>query len=268
MSEPFPSAPQAMPARVVVGVAPLRREPRGDAMLDSEVLWGETLNILEEDDEGWARVRLDRDGYVGHLPGSAILKGESPAATHRVATLGTFLYPDTSIKRPPVDRLSFGSPVGVRAIREVDGRAWALTEQGALVAGHLVPIDVREADPVAVAERFLGVPYLWGGRSSLGIDCSGLVQTALFACGIAAPRDSGDQETALGVPVDLDPAAWRRGDLLFWPGHVALVRDRETFLHANGHAMAVAIEGIAEGLARIAAAGSPLRAVRRIVAAQ
>jgi cell wall-associated NlpC family hydrolase len=268
MSDPLSTAPGEMPARIVVGVAPLRREPRGDAGLDSEVLWGETLHILDEDDEGWARVRLDRDGYVGHVPASAFVKGDGPAATHRVAALGTFLYPELSIKRPPVDRLSFGSPVTVLATREVDGRVWALTAFGALIARHLTPIDAAEADPVAVAERFLGVPYLWGGRSSLGIDCSGLVQTALFACGIAAPRDSGDQETAMGSAVDLDPAAWRRGDLLFWPGHVALVRDRDTFLHANAHAMAVAIEGIEAGLARIAAAGSPLRAVRRVLAGQ
>ncbi len=254
------------PARVLDAVAPLRRLPRPDAGLDTEVLAGETLRVLDEDDEGWSWVQLDRDGYVGYLPSHAILKGEAAPATHRVAALATFVYPALSIKQPPTARLSFGSPVRVLREREENGRRFAITaEGGAIVAHHLAPIDTRESDPVAVAERFLGIPYLWGGRSSLGIDCSGLVQTALFSCGIPCPRDTDLQEKTLGEPIGLDPAGWRRGDLLFWPGHVALVRDGETFLHANAAMMAVGIEGIAEGLARIEAAGTPLRAVRRVL---
>lgn len=256
---------EGTPARVIDAVAPLRRKSRADAGLDTEALFGETLRIYDEDEEGWSWVQLDRDGYVGWMPAHAFLKGEAPAATHRVATLATFVYPALSIKEPPTARLSFLSPVRVIGEREANGRRFAVTaEGGAIVASHLEPIDARAADPVAVAERFLGLPYLWGGRSSLGIDCSGLVQTALAACGVAAPRDTDLQETGLGTPVGLDPASWRRGDLLFWPGHVGMVRDAASFVHATGHTMTVAIEGLAEGLARIEAAGSPLRAVRRL----
>ena len=253
------------PARIIEGLAPLRRGPRPDAPLDTEALFGERLTVYDEDDEGWAWVRLARDGYVGHIPASAYLKGEAAPATHRVAALRTFLYPGPSIKLPPTGWASFGARVTVLRETEANGRRFAVTPEGrVIVSNHLVPVDLCETDPVAVAERFLGTPYLWGGRSSLGLDCSGLVQTALEACGIAAPRDADLQEQGLGEPVDLDPRAWRRGDLMFWPGHVALVRDAETFLHANAWMMAVGIERIDEGLARIEASGPGLRAVKRI----
>lgn len=253
-------------ARVIEAVAPLRRRPRADAGLDTEALFGETIRVYDEDDEGWSWVQLDRDGYVGWMPAHAILKGEAPAATHRVATLATFVYPALSIKEPPIARLSFLSPVRVIAEREAEnGRRFCVTaDGGAIVASHLEPIETRASDPVAVAERFLGLPYLWGGRSSLGIDCSGLVQTALFACGAPCPRDADLQEACLGEAVGLDPSLWRRGDLLFWPGHVGLVRDTTSFVHATGHTMTVIVEDLAAGLARIEAAGSPLRAVRRL----
>ncbi len=254
------------PARIVEGLAPLRRAPRPDAGLDTEALFGERLTVYDEDDEGWAWVQLARDGYVGWIPSNAYLKGEGARPTHKVAALRTFLYHGPSIKLPPLGWASFGARVAVVRETEANGRRFAVTSEGrAIVANHLVPVDALERDPVAVAERFLGTPYLWGGRSSLGLDCSGLVQTALEACGIAAPRDADQQEAALGESVDLDPRAWRRGDLMFWPGHVALVRDETTFLHANAFMMAVGIERIDEGLARIEASGSPLRAVRRVM---
>lgn len=257
---------EGTPARILEAVAPLRRLPRPDAGLDTEGLYGETLRVYDEDDEGWSWVQFDRDGYVGWMPSHAILKGEVLPATHRVAALATFVYPTIGIKDPPSARLSFGSPVRVIGEREApNGRRFAITpEGGVIVASHLVPIDTRESDPVAVAERFLGIPYLWGGRSSLGIDCSGLVQTAFAACGVPAARDTDLQEMSLGEAIGLDPAGWRRGDLLFWPGHVGMVRDAESFVHATAHTMTVTIEGLAEGLARIEASGTPLRTVRRV----
>lgn len=254
------------PARVIEGLAPLRRAPRADAGLDTEALIGERLTVYDEDEEGWAWVQLARDGYVGWMPSHAFLKGEGLLPTHKVSALRTFLYPGPSIKLPPLGWASFGARVAVVRETEANGRRFAVTSEGrAIVANHLVPVDAMESDPVAVAERFLGTPYLWGGRSSLGLDCSGLVQTALEACGIAAPRDADLQEATLGEAVDLDPRAWRRGDLMFWPGHVALVRDAETFLHATAHLMAVGIERIDEGLARIEANGPGLRAVKRVI---
>lgn len=252
-------------ARVIEGLAPLRRQPRPDAGLDTEAVYGEAVTVYAEDDEGWAWVQLADDGYVGYLPSSAILKGVRPEPTHRVTALRTFVYPGPSIKEPPVTWLTFGSQVAITREIEAGHRRFGVLDTGAaVVMGHLGALDDLAEDPVAVAERFLGTPYLWGGKSSLGIDCSGLVQTALAACGIGAPRDSDQQEAALGQVVGLDPEGWQRGDLLFWPGHVALVRDEATILHANAHSMTVAIEPTAAALDRIEAAGSSLRTVKRL----
>lgn len=252
-------------ARVIEGVAPVRRLPRPDGPLDTEALYGETLTVYDEDDEGWAWVQLARDGYVGYMPSHAILKGPAPAPTHRVAVLRSFIFPGPDIKAPPLAWVSLGTEVTI--VREVEerGRRFGVTDQGgAIVATHLAPVDSVEADPVAVAERFLHTPYLWGGKSSLGIDCSGLVQVSLRAAGILAPRDSDQQEREVGTQLGLDPAGWRRGDLLFWAGHVAFVRDAETMLHANGFHMMTSIEGLEAGLARIAATGTLLRTVKRL----
>lgn len=252
------------PGRIVESVAPLRRHPRPDAGLDTEALYGETLTVFDEDAEGWAWVQLDRDGYVGYVPSHAILKGAPAPATHRVSALRSFVFPGATIKEPPLAWVSLGSEV--RILREIEdrGRRYAVTESGGtIVAQHLAPIATSEPDAVAVAERFLGTPYLWGGKSSLGIDCSGLAQTALRAVGVAIPRDSDQQERGVGEPVALDRAAWRRGDLLFWPGHVALVVDATRMIHANAHHMMVAYEDLDAGLRRIAASGTPLRTVRR-----
>src|SRR5262249_46984896 len=137
---------------------------------------------------------------------------------------------------------------------------------GHVPAPHLAPVATMETDFVAVAERFLGTPYLWGGKSSLGIDCSGLLQLALTACGISCPRDSDMQERALGNALALPHAReeLRRGDLVFWKGHVAIVRDDATFVHANAHHMAVAFEGIAPAIARIRAIAGEVTGVRRL----
>jgi cell wall-associated NlpC family hydrolase len=142
-----------------------------------------------------------------------------------------------------------------------------VTAAGAfLPARHLLPIEAKAPDLVAVAELFVGTPYLWGGKTSHGLDCSGLVQVALTAAGIACPRDSHMQEGALGTSLAWsgDVAALRRADLIFWPGHVAIVRDGTTIVHANAHHMAVAVEPTADAIARIRAGGSEVRCVRRI----
>jgi cell wall-associated NlpC family hydrolase len=254
------------PARVIEAVMPIRVAPRPDAVLDTEAVHGDRVTIFDTDDEGWAWVQLDRDGYVGYAPVSCLLHGASPAPTHKVAVLRAFLFPGATIKEPPLGWLSYGSEVIItREAVASNGRRFLVTANGgAIVAHHLAPIDTQETDAVAIAERFLGTPYLWGGKSSLGIDCSGLVQTALRGIGVEAPRDADMQEKALGRDIGLDRAEWRRGDLMFWPGHVAFVRDADTIIHANGKDMAVAVETIDGVLARTAAAGEPLRRVARL----
>jgi cell wall-associated NlpC family hydrolase len=243
---------------VIVGIAPLRKDPSHDAPLLTEALYGERVTIYETDEEGWAWGQLDADKYVGWLP-AAMLLAPQASPTHKVAALRTFIFPGPSIKLPPVDALPLGAQVAV--MREQD--TFAVTASGGFVPkNHLVPLKSNEPDFVAVAERFVGTPYLWGGKSTLGIDCSGLVQVALTACGVACPRDSDMQEAAVGKPANL--AGLQSGDLIFWKGHVAIARGRNSLIHANAFHMAVTIEPVAEALARIAAAGSQVTSVRRL----
>jgi cell wall-associated NlpC family hydrolase len=253
--------------QVITHVAPLHREPRNDAPLDTEALCGEIVTVFETG-EGWAWGQLASDGYVGYLPAERLAL-PAPAATHRVSAVRTFAYPGPSMKFPRAMTLSLGSRVHV------------IDRQGdfAIVAGvaglaksyvwfaHLSALDHHAADPVAVAEQLIHAPYLWGGKSSLGLDCSALAQLALDAAGIAAPRDSDMQERSVGssLPVTPDLTGLRRGDLVFWKGHVGLMLDDRQLLHANGHHMLVAGEPLQVAVDRISAkGGGPVTSIRRI----
>jgi cell wall-associated NlpC family hydrolase len=253
---------------VIAPQAPLRQEPRPDAPLATEVLKGERVTVYDANGEGWSWGQIE-DGYVGWLP-SAALAPPGPAPTHKVVALRTFVFPGPSIKLPPLEALPVGAKLHIAQVRD----RMAVTSSGGQLSGgyvpvaHLKPVAENERDFVAVAERFAGAPYLWGGKTMLGIDCSGLVQIALSACGIACPRDSDMQERTLGAPVDREASSFElaRGDLIFWRGHVAIARDRDTLVHANAFHVAVAVEPAAEAIARIQAMGSEITSVRRLTA--
>ncbi len=241
-------------ARVAVPVADLLAAP--DGARDRQLLLGTAVTVYEECD-GWAFVQSARDGYVGYL--RAVLLAEPRDASHVVATPATHLYRDADIKSPDLMALSFGSRISVTA----ELRHFWETPDGFVPKKHLRPLDRPFSDPVTVAQMFFGVPYLWGGNSIRGIDCSGLVQAALLACDIACPGDS-DLQQALGDAVAPE-AAPQRGDLWFWRGHVAMVVDPDTLIHANGHHMAVAYEETAKTVLRIAAQdGGPVTHRRRL----
>jgi cell wall-associated NlpC family hydrolase len=246
---------------IIDSIAPLRVEPASDAEQKTQALKGERATIYDRTGEGWAWGQLSSDGYVGWLPDGALAKPVAPP-THKVTSLSTFAFPGPSIKLPPTDTLPLGAKLTVR--RE-DG-VFAVTHDGLYVPRqHLGTLDENESDFVAVAERFAGTPYLWGGKTPLGIDCSGLVQVALNAAGIGCPRDSDMQEQTLGRALpESESKKLQRGDLIFWEGHVAIVRDTETIVHANAHHMATAVENTRDAIARIKAAGSEVTSIKRL----
>lgn len=238
--------------RVTADRLDFRKEPRRDSSIDTEALYGEIVRVFEETPEGWAWGQLDTDGYVGWFPSDGI--GLPGAATHRVRALRTFRYPGPDLKFPPLGLISMGSRVIVTGTATTRGLDYARLDDGSfVVARHLVESQHVETDWVTVAEEFTGTPYLWGGRTSLGLDCSALVQLAAQAGGYRLQRDSDMQEETAGEKVVwTDLKSLQRGDLVFWKGHVGIVQGPDRLLHANGHTMTVSSEPLSAAAVRIA----------------
>lgn len=245
---------EGRPARICVPVADLRAEPDPASSIDHQLLFGEQVLVFDTRD-GWAWVQSCHSNYVGWTDAESVGDPGS-TATHRITAPRSFVYPGPDMKLPPDNCLSMGSLVVISCETTIRGTDYLLLEDGtAIIARHAAPVNVHEADYVAVASKFLGAPYLWGGASAFGMDCSGLVYLAMAMCGHVVPRDSDMQAAGLGTPFDPggDHASLRRGDLVFWRGHVAIVEGNGNLLHANGHTMDVISEPFEQAVERIAA---------------
>ncbi len=229
-------------AQVVVDLCTRPEGPR-----TRQLLMGASVTVYDRRD-GWAFVQAKRDGYVGYVRQSALT--DPQVTTHRVATPSTHAFATESFKSKDLLHLPFGAEVVVTDERH----KMFETPHGFIPKKHLRPLDQLFKDPATVAQQFFGVPYLWGGNSTLGVDCSGLVQASFMACGYACPGDSDLQRDGFGVHLEED-ADLQRGDLIFWKGHVGIMVDADTLLHANAHHMATVYEGLEQATLRIKAQG-------------
>lgn len=246
--------------QVIEPIAGLHREPRFDAMQLTQALMGERVRVFDSA-EGWAWVKLENDGYVGYVSANA-LSAAPLTSTHRVAVPLTFIYPAPNIKAQPVVPVMLNAQLHAAG---GDDEFVRLTDGRFVYAKHVKSAGAYETDFVAVAERFLHVPYLWGGKSVQGLDCSGLVQLSLEAAGRPCPRDSDMQEEGLGNPLPIDDLdRLRRGDLVFWDGHVGIMTDAAHLLHANGFYMQVAHEPLRDAAGRIAASYGKITGIKRL----
>ena len=253
--------------RIISQSSLLRTEPSLDLPIASELLFGEDVLVFQNLESEWSWVQNITDSYVGWIPSHALSKSTANI-THSVSALRTFIFPKPEHKLVPTKILSYGSRLSICDVQEVRGTKYGILSDGcAVINTHIRPIKEKATDFVAEAEKFIGTPYLWGGRTSIGLDCSALVQLTLNSCGADCPRDSDLQEQQLGEELELscNLPQLLRGDLIFWNGHVAIMIDAEKLIHANAHTMSVEIEPLELVNNRIVAATSAgITSVRRI----
>lgn len=244
----------------LASTAPVRKSPSHDAKLDTQALRGESVQVFEISN-GWAWVQLQNDSYVGYVPADSLAPGIM-FATHVITSPRALLFPKPDLKTPPIGCFFMGSEITVEAQK---GDYIRIASGGYIHNRVAAPTLTYASDYVAIAERFLGTTYLWGGKTADGLDCSGLVQIAMHACGKACPRDSDMQMAEVGVSIGTEARAdlMRRGDLIFWPGHVGIMMDEHRLLHANAWHMETAIEPVNEAVTRIANDGNPILDIRR-----
>lgn len=239
--------------------APIHRTPKSTSTMETEAVMGETFTVFDHSSD-WCWGQLQSDNYVGYMPaGSLVSKDSAVSANVQIVVQRSFVYPKAELRDPPLMQLSMGAQLRTTGTSETRGTRYQLVTlpdatEGAVIARHVQPLDKRDADWVSYAEQFLYVPYLWGGRSSIGLDCSALVQIARQTAGKSTLRDS-DMQGKMGRELELtaDFSGLQRGDLIFWPGHVAIMVDATNIIHTNGFHMATAIEPLAQAEARIAA---------------
>lgn len=243
---------EGVPGRVDAPVADLLDSPGPGAGLSTQVLGGSKVGVFDRTG-GFAWVQAADDGYVGYIAEDDLAPVDW-TPTHRVVAPRTFVYPGPDLRFARSGMMSMGSGIEIAGHAETRGTRYALLKTGkAVIEAHLCAIDAVAGDYVSVAETLVGTPYLWGGVSGFGIDCSGLVQLSMRMAGRAVLRDTDMQAATIGRPLEpgADHAALRRGDLVFWKGHVAIVTGPDTIVHASGHTMLVSREGLREAIARI-----------------
>jgi len=247
--------------QVIESAAPLRKSPRPDSALLTQALFGEVMTVFDEN-EGWVWGQLKDDDYVGYLPLHALSPQLNPP-THRINALRTYIYPEPDIKSPPLDLLSLNSQL---CVVDTSGAFSILNTGGFIYSDHIKPLDTYDVDFVTVAEKFVGTPYLWGGKTSLGLDCSGLVQLSLAACGNSVRRDTDMMQEQLGTEISVtsDLSDLQRGDLVFWQGHIAIMCDDANIVHANGTHMTTVIEPLKVARDRISSLFGEITAIKRL----